>query len=188
VSAQFEVITISLSFVLGLSMAHMLWSAASAVRARNELILHWLPFIWAIGILLHHLQFWFAALTTDRQIDQWTWSWYLHLFFMALLLFASGALVLPSESQQRAGDLLADFRQHGRLALVPLAAYQFLWIPTNYRGGSELLAVGNLANVLLGALILVGFTAASRPVQYGAALLYTAGVTWATLFVWAPIL
>ena len=46
-----------------------------------------------------------------------------------------GALVLPSESQQRVGDLLSDFRAHGRLALIPLAAYQLLWIPTNYRGG-----------------------------------------------------
>lgn len=31
--SQFEVVTITLSFVLGLSMSHVLWAAAAAVRA-----------------------------------------------------------------------------------------------------------------------------------------------------------
>ena len=112
--SQFEVITITLSFVLGLSMSHLLWAAAAAVRARRDLRLRWLPFLWAACIFFVHVQYWFAAFAINTVIDQWTWSWYLQMLALGVLLFASGALVLPSESQQRSGDLLDDFRERWR--------------------------------------------------------------------------
>ena len=183
--SQFDVITITLSFVLGLSMSHLLWSAASAVRARREFRLHWLPFAWAGCIFFVHVQYWFAAFSIDLGLEGWTWSWYLQVLLPGVLLFASGALVLPSESQQRVGDLVDDFRDHGRLGLLPLAAYYVLWIPTNFRMDGQLFHSGNLANVLLCSLVLVAFRAKSRSVQTGAILLFLAVLTWATFFVWA---
>ena len=108
--SQFEVITLTLSFVLGLSMSHLLWAAAAAVRARDSLRLHWLPFLWASCIFFVHIQYWFAAFTVDTIIDEWSWSWYLQMLALGVLLFASGALVLPSESQQRSGQLIDDFQ------------------------------------------------------------------------------
>lgn len=184
--SQFEVITITLSFVLGLSMSHLLWAVASAIRARKTLELHWLPFAWAAAIFFVHVQYWFAAFSIDLAIDQWTWSWYLQILFLGILLFGSGALILPSESQQRLGRLIDDFREHGRLGLLPLAAYFFLWIPTSYRIDGAVLAPGNFANLILSILVLVAFLVRRRSHQIVAILLFSAVLTWATVFVWAP--
>ena len=183
--SQFELVTITLSFVLGLSMTHILGSAASAVRARKELVLHWLPFAWAGCIFLLHVQFWVAARDIDVNIDSWTWSWYLNALLLAVLLFASGALVLPTESQQRQGALLEDFQEHGRLSLIPLAIYCFSWVPTSMRLGPSPFVSGNLAIMALSALALMGFLSRRPLVRSGTVLLFAAIQIWAMIFVWA---
>jgi hypothetical protein len=182
--SQFEVVTLTLSFVLGLSMSHLLWAAAAAVRARNQLRLHWLPFLWAACIFFVHVQYWFAAFAIDRVIDEWTWSWYLQMLGLGVLLFASGALVLPSESQQRSGDLLDDFQEHGRLGLIPLAAYHLFWIPTAYRMDQATFEAGNYANLALASFAVIGLTAKRVSVQWASGAAFALVVVWASVFVW----
>ncbi|MGD8306633.1 MAG: hypothetical protein PVF17_08265 [Ignavibacteria bacterium] len=182
--SQFEVIALTLSFVLGLSMSHMLWSAAAAVRARKHLQLHWLPFLWAGCIFFVHIQYWFAALAIDRVIIEWTWSWYLHMLFLGILLFASGALVLPSESQQRSGKLLDDFKEHGRLGLIPLAAYHLFWIPTAYRMDQALFDAGNYANLVLAVFVIIGLISKRQIMQWASVFGFALVVIWASVFLW----
>jgi hypothetical protein len=182
--SQFEVVTLTLSFVLGLSMSHLLWAAAAAVRARRDLRLHWLPFLWAACIFFVHVQYWFAVFAIDTIIDQWTWSWYLHMLALGVLLFASGALVLPSESQQRSGDLLDDFEEHGRLGLIPLAGYHFLWLPTAYRIDQATFEAGNYANLALTVLAVIGFTTKRVSIQWTSGVAFGLVVVWASVFVW----
>ncbi len=182
--SQFEVITLTLSFVLGLSMSHLLWAAAAAVRARRHLRLHWLPFLWAACIFFVHVQFWFALFAIDKMIDPWTWSWYLHMLFLGVLLFASGALVLPSESQQRSGDLFDDFQEHGRLGLIPLAGYHLLWLPTAYRMDQATFEAGNYANLALALFAVIGLTSKRASVQWASAAAFGLVVVWASVFVW----
>ena len=186
----FEVITITLSVILGLSMSHILWSTIATVRVRHKLKLHWLPFFWAACIFLQHAYYWFAVYSIEQSIDGWSWSWYLQLLLLAVLLFAAGALILPPESQ-RADDLRQDFQQNGRLALIPLAAHQLLWVPTNFRMGNQifpedLLAPGNFVNFVLFALIVVGFYGKSIFVRAATASLYLAFLIWAQTTLWAP--
>ena len=80
--SQFEVIAITLSLILGLSASHILWAAASAVRARNEFKLHWLPFVWAVCIFFQHISFFLGGQMIDLRIDSWSWSWYLHVLLL----------------------------------------------------------------------------------------------------------
>ena len=115
-------------------------------------------------------------------IGEWTWSWYLQLLFLGILLFASGALVLPSESQQRSGDLLEDFREHGRLGLLPLTAYHILWIPTSYRIDRATIEAGNFANLILAVLILIAFASKRVVVQAAAVATFGVVVVWASIF------
>ena len=183
--SQFEIITITLSVVLGLSMSHLLWAAASAVRSRRNMRLHWLPFAWAAGIFFVHVQYWFAAFAIDLIIDGWTWSWYLQILFLGVLLFASGALILPSESLQRVGELIEDFRQHGRLALIPLAGYFILWIPMSYRIDGATFDAGNIANLILTLLVVGGIYAKRSLIQSVMVILFSAVLIWASVFVWA---
>ena len=184
-SAEFEVITVTLSFVLGLGMTHLLWSAASAVRARRDFDLHWLPFVWAACIFAQHASFFVTVLDIDNAIGTWSWSWYLHVLLLGILLFGSGALVLPSESQQRIGSLLEDFHTHGRLGLLCLAAYQFAWFPTNYRLNGTLMHVGNLINLALVILALVGYGSRRPKLEAAAALGFAFLLAMGISFVWA---
>ncbi|MBT8488555.1 MAG: hypothetical protein HKO77_01065 [Gemmatimonadetes bacterium] len=185
--SAFEVITIVLSLILGLSAGHILWSVASVVRARERLRMHWLPFAWAAAIFFQHASFFLGSLMIDRRIAAWAWSWYAHVLLLAVLLFASGALVLPSESEERVGNLLDDFRKHGRLALIPFAAYHLAWIVMNARLNGIQFDDGQLANVLLLTVMGVGFWARSLRVQGLAALGFLALLTWANVFVWSQI-
>jgi hypothetical protein len=186
----FEVITITLSVILGLSMSHILWSTIATVRVRHKLKLHWLPLFWAACIFLQHAYYWFAVYSIEQSIGGWSWSWYLQLLLLAVLLFAAGALILPPELQS-ADDLSQDFQEHGRLALIPFAAHQLLWVPTNFRMGDQvfpddLLVPSNFVNFVLFALILVGFLGKRNLIQATAASLYLALLIWAQTTVWAP--
>lgn len=182
--SQFALITLTLSFVLGLSMSHLLWAGAAAVRARRSLRLHGLPFLWAGCIFFVHVQYWFAAFAINEVIEEWTWSWYLQMLGLGVLLFASGALVLPSESQQRSGDLLDDFQEHGRLGLIPLAGYHLFWLPTAYRMDQALFEAGNYANIALAVLAVVGVTSRRVSVQWAAGVAFGLVIVWASVFVW----
>lgn len=187
---QFELVVVSLSIILGLSMGHMLWTTAAVVRHRERVVLDWLPFAWAACIFVQHAHFWFSALSVDLDIGTWTWTWYLQILMHAVLLFAAGALVLPSESQL-SGELRLDFQKHGRLALVPFAAYQLLWFATNYRADpsvreiSDLLLPGNAANIILISLLAVGFRSKNRATQSIAVISFAVVLAWATTFAWA---
>ncbi len=183
--SQFGIVTLTLSFILGLSMTHILWSAASAVRARKMLTLHWGPLIWAACIFFLHVQYWFNALTIDLIIEEWSWAWYLTVLLLAVLLFASGALILPTDLHQRSGQLLDDFREHGRLSLLPLAAYCVLQIVTSVPLGSSPFVIGNLVQMVLTVLALLAFFSKRSMVQSVTALLFLVLEIWATVFLWS---
>lgn len=186
----FEIITITLSVILGLSMGHILWSTVALIRAREEVQLHWLPLSWAAGIFLQHSFYWFAAYSISLKIDDWTWAWYLQLLLLAILLFAAGAMILPTESKP-VENLLQDFEKHGRLALIPLAAHQLLWFPTNFRANDamsfprDLLIPGNLVNIILILFIAIGFRTKSTTVHGIAVSVFLLVLIWAQSSLWS---
>jgi len=187
---QFEVISSTLSIVIGLSMAHLLWSSAVAFRSRGELKLHWIPFAWALCVFLQHANFLVSALAIDRSVEVWTYSLFLQVLLHAILLFAAGALLLPPESRP-AADLLSDFEEHGRFALIPFAAYQALWLSTNFRADrdlswpADLAAPGNVVNFFVIGLIGVGFFSRRPRVQAATVSMLTAVLIFAMTFLWS---
>ena len=182
----FEIITITLSFVLGISASHVLWSTACAFRDRRRMRLHWIPLAWAGCIFMVHIQYWFAAYQTDALIDEWSWLSYLILLSLSILLFFAGALILPRDSTQRPESLLEDFRLDGRLGLAPLAAYHALWLPTNWYFYGNYLGIESMINVVLFGLALTALWRMSARVQGVVVIAYAAVFTYASVFLWAP--
>ena len=183
--SELEVITLTLSLILGLSMAQLLSSVALAFRARRESRLHWIPLCWAMAIFLFHVQFWFVVYDLDSIVPAWTWDWYGPVLLLAVLLFMSGALVLPTRDRELAGGLLKDFDVHGKWALVPISIYLLMFIPMNVRMGNSWFALANLPDVLLGVLAAVAFTT-KRPGARGVStVIYLIVTIWAVLFVWS---
>lgn len=118
-----NIITLGLSFVVGLGATQILASVVGVIRARKEQKVHWLPLAWAASIFIFQVQYWFAIYSVNQGITGWTWSNFLPVLLLAGLIFLSGGLILPSEPSRRSESLIEDFREHGRLALIPLAAY-----------------------------------------------------------------
>ena len=171
--SQFEIIAITLSFIVGLGIAQMLTSFSEALRSRIDHPLHWMPFAWGLPILLFSVQYWFGLFDLDSTIGDWTWSWYLQMLAMAIALFMAGALILPPRRTAAAGGLLEDFTSHGRYSLIALIVYLLGWIPANaVMNNGNLFEIGNFANAAMAMPALIAFKSRSNRVWVLATLVF----------------
>ena len=124
----FEILTITFSFIVGLGVAQVLRSVAFVVREKDQVRLHWIPFVIAAIILFFQIQFWFGLAVVNSLQDQWTWLVYSLMLLLAILIFLSGATVLPPVTAIGDRDLIDDFDTRGRISLLFLALYLMGWI------------------------------------------------------------
>ena len=87
----------------------------------------------------------------------------------------------------QSGSLEEDFREHGRLSLLLLAAHLLIYVPINLRvRGDTLYSLGNLPIYALVALIAIAFISKRPRVQTISFCMFAAIQAYATLFIWAP--
>ncbi|MDH4109175.1 MAG: hypothetical protein OEW35_12720 [Gammaproteobacteria bacterium] len=160
--SQFEIVAITLSFIVGLGIAQLLTSFSEAIRSRIEHPLHWMPFAWGIPVLLLSVQYWFALFDMDSTLMDWNWLWYLQMLAMAMALFMASALILPPREAATEGGLVEDFTTHGRYSLLALVAYLLGWIPANaVMNNGNVLEMGNIANAAMAVPALIAFRSRS---------------------------
>ena len=184
--SKIEIITITLSFVVGLGIAQLLSSFGAAVRDRFDHALHWMPFAWGLAVLLFSVQFWFALFDLDQILADWSWIWYLQILGLAITLYLAGTLVLPSRASTAKEDLLDDYMKNGRYALLALVAYILGWIIPNAKmNGGDVVILPNVLNVLMASLALVTFASRSNKVWLGATIVFYGIFLYAVLFVYS---
>ena len=163
--SQFEIIAITLSFIVGLGIAQLLSSFSEAIRSRIDHPLHWMPFAWGVPILLLSVQYWFGLFDLDSTIEDWSWFWYLQMLVMAIALFLAAALLLPPRAPTTKGGLLEDFTTHGRYSLLALVAYLLGWIPANtVMNNGNLLEISNILNAAMAVPALVAYRSRSNTI------------------------
>jgi len=123
----FEIITITFSFILGLGMTQILRAVAYVVREREQYRLHWIPLSVAALILTFQIQFWFGLVIVDSFLEQWSWPVYSVLLFLAIVIFLSGATVLPPSGSSKTSNLMEDFETRGKISLLFFASYFIGW-------------------------------------------------------------
>jgi hypothetical protein len=79
-------------------------------------------------VLLFQVQFWFALVIVDSFVGHWTWTVYGVLLSLAIIIFLSGATVLPPPGPSKTRNLIEDFATRGKISLVFLALYLLGWI------------------------------------------------------------
>lgn len=184
--SDFELITITFSFILGLGVAQILTATSAAVRKRREHPLHWLPLAFAASIFLFHIQYWFVLFDFDLNlITQWTWLTYGPFLAVAVILFLSGGLVLPSSGTEAQGSLINDFEKNGKLSLLFLAAYILAWVPANARANDSWLGPAVWVNIGMTVPLLATYYARNQTVRNLAAVLFFLAQAYAMLFVWS---
>jgi hypothetical protein len=162
---SFEFFSVALSFVLGLGVTRLLLGGLGVFRARRRQTVHWIPIVWAVSIFLFQIQFWWALFELNGLIEIWTHGVFATLLSAAILLFISGALILPALGDQQQESLFDNFHKDGRWALLALTAYSALSIWANWFlfETSPLSATGALV-VVYGGLALASFMSSNQRV------------------------
>ena len=152
---EFQVLAIPICFVLSMGIIKILEGAGAAIRGRQQVGLHWLPFLWAFIILAFHLQFFSVLWKLHLDGKAWTWASYGLILIHPFLFFLSATLLWPNRSDNRADNLRDDFDQHGRWAVAVIAGTLFLAIVLNvfaYGGTWTEVIDANILNIILAAL------------------------------------
>lgn len=184
--SDFELITITFSFILGLGIAQILGAASLAVRNRGRRPLHWLPLAFAASIFLFHIQYWFVLFDYDAHvIDSWSWATYGPFLALAVVLFLSGGIVLPHAGTEAGASLSEDFDASGKLSLLFLVAYILAWVPANAWGNGNWVNAGVWFNLALSLPLLVCYFARRAPLRNLAAIVFFVGQAVGLLFVWS---
>jgi len=182
---QFEFISVALSFVLGLAVTVLLTSLLTAFRARRRTRVSWLPVTWAAYVLVMQFDVWWEIYGLVS-MESWTAEAFVLLLLIALLLFAAGGLVLPTELGDYPEDLGEYFNENGRWAVAVITAFQL----TSMVANTTLFDIGvfgamNLWNLLAVAITLVVICARRRVIQGAATVLYGAWLG-ASLWMFVP--
>lgn len=184
--SDFELITITFSFILGLGVAQILTAASAAVRNRRERPLHWLPVAFAASIFLLHIQYWFVLFDFDLNlITEWTWMTYGPFLAVAVILFLSGGMVLPSPGAEAEGSLIDDLEKNGKLSLLFLAAYILVWVPANAWSNGTWFGPDVWLNVGMSVPLLATHHARNQALRNAAAVLFFLPQVYGLLFVWS---
>lgn len=120
---QFEFLTVAISFVLGLAVTVLLTSLITAFRARRKTRMDWLPFAWAAYLLVIEFEVWWE-LYGLVSMEHWSVGAFVLVLLIALLLFAAGALILPTSVSDYPEDLDQYFREDGKWGVALVGAFQ----------------------------------------------------------------
>lgn len=170
---SFRWMSVILSMVLGLGVTRLLSGLVTVFRSRKRSEIDWIPIVWACCIFLTQLQYWWAVTSLPLHIADWSFEEFVSLVLLTMLLFLSGALLLPSEELSGRHALRAFFEDEGRWGLVACAAFLLLTIPANiFFFDAPPYALWDLTDLPLIVLPLVVFFSRSRRIQAVATLAY----------------
>lgn len=157
---EFELLAIPLSLILGLGITNILSDVSDAVRDRERVPLHWLPFAWALIIFMFLVQYFFVLWDYYEEGMIWTWQIFGPVLLNCVILYLSAGLILPGRRNSDSASLLEDFKKHGRVALKTLALYLLMavfmntlgWVMLKHINGSTgdvaIWGLGQAANVI----------------------------------------
>ena len=131
---EFELLAIPLSLILGLGITNILSDVSDAIRDRERVPLHWLPFAWAFIIFMFAVQYFFVLWDYYEGGMIWTWHIFGPVLLNCVILYLSAGLILPGRRNSDSASELEDFEKHGRVAVKTLALYLLVAIFMNTLG------------------------------------------------------
>ena len=128
----FDWVAASMKMVLALGMTRLLTSAVLMYRLRKRYTFDWVPATWAGTVFLSQLQFSWALASLGQGDITWTFGSFLALFGLAVMVYVSGALVLPDTASESASGMRDSFNADGQMGLLFLSAYELLTLAANW--------------------------------------------------------
>ncbi|WP_077048965.1 hypothetical protein [Pseudomonas sp. KK4] len=171
--SNFPIVATVLSMILGLSVTRLLLGALTVFRIRRAAAPDWVALVWAVMLFVTQLDFWWAVNSLPQVKGTFSFLEFLLLVLLALSLFVSAALMLPSRSEDEQHGLRIYFEQDGRYALLSLSAYLFLGMIVNIvLFKASPLALWGALDVVMIVLPVCAFLAKSRKAYSLITLIY----------------
>lgn len=169
----FEHLSVLISLVLGLGIAHLLSSVHHLVLARHRVRFHWLPLLWAALMFIGLVQEWWSIFEL-RDRPEWNFFGFLVTLIDPVILYLTASFVLPPVEADRPCDLKAYYFGV-RAWFFPLAAWgnlfdgvRRLWeglppghvaIWSNFLGAALILSLARVRNERYHALVTLAIAA-----------------------------
>jgi len=188
--AEFQLLSVPIGLILGLGMTRIMTGTITAIRNREHVKIHWLPFIWATSFMILLLAF-FCVLWDLKEYFEavginWTWDYYGPQVLHAVFIFLGAGLLLPVSREPYTNCLLQDFNKHGRLALIPLIAMHLMAWPMNmYMANVPLFDKANYLNFIMITLTTVGHKVTRLTWQTIVASIYLLILIYAMFNIWS---
>lgn len=156
---SFSYLSVLISIILGLGVAHLLSGFAELIKRRDSLKLWWPTPLWMITVFLIHVQTWWALFAL-RALQNWSFAAFLIVLLQPVALFMMASLITPRFSAGAPDDLELQYRREHRwffaflLAALAASLGKDLIITGHMPEPENLAAHGLFAVVALLALLL----------------------------------
>jgi hypothetical protein len=105
----FEHLTVLISIVIGMGLAHLLNTVHELIQARARVKVYWLSVLWFFLITVSLIEWWWAIFAL-RTTVQWNFFYFLFILLSPVSLYLSAAFVLPDDSER--GSEIIDLRRY----------------------------------------------------------------------------
>jgi len=95
----FEHLTVLVSIVIGMGIAHLLTTVHELVQVRTRVRLYWLPMVWVVLIFIGLVEWWWAIFAL-RTTVKWNFFYFLFLLMSPVTMYLAAAFVLPDDSER----------------------------------------------------------------------------------------
>jgi hypothetical protein len=171
--SNFPIVATVLSMILGLSVTRLLLGILTVFRIRRVAAPDWVAMVWAAVLFITQMDFWWAVNALPTIKVTFSFPEFLLLVLLALSLFVSAALLLPSRSEDEQNGLRIYFEQDGRYALLSFSAFLVLGLIVNvlfFRASP--VALWGALDIIMIILPVCAFIARSRKTYSTIALVY----------------
>lgn len=110
---DFAHLSVLLSIVLGLGITNLLMGLARTVHRRDRVKIYWPAVIWALTLLLIHVQTWWTMFGL-RQVETWNFIEFFLTLLQPIFLFFLSVLVFPEFERVERFDMRENFFAHSR--------------------------------------------------------------------------
>ena len=105
---SFSYLSVFISLILGLGVAHLLTGAATLIRSRQAIRIWWPTPLWMAATFLIQVQTWWAMFTL-RTVEQWSFGAFMVVLLQPVAIFMMAALIVPRGRNGDCVDLREDY-------------------------------------------------------------------------------
>jgi hypothetical protein len=110
-SGSFSYLSVMISIILGLAVAHVLGSVVRVINGRDRIAIYWPSLLWTGTLFLLVAQLWWADASL-RDYTGWSFGSFLVLLAEPAALYVLCALILPVPDDASAFDMRAAFARN----------------------------------------------------------------------------